>query len=393
MTTFQELETQFTSGVYGKRNLTLVRGQGSRLWDDQNREYIDCASGISVANIGHCHPAVVQAITAQAQTLLTCSEAFYNDRRAQLLQKLTRVAPRHLQRVFLCNSGTEANEAAIKFARASTGRTGLISTKRSFHGRSMGALSLTGTPKYQEPFLPLLPDVTQVAYEKLDELAEAMNENTAAVFVEVVQGEGGVRPASQEYLQGVQALCRQHGALLVVDEIQTGLGRTGKWFASEHSQIQPDIITLAKSLGGGFPIGAVLMTQAIADKLEPGMHGSTFGGNPLACAAAIATLEVLEEENLPQRAAILGQIAFETFTQAKLPIVREVRGLGLMVGLELKQKVAPYLDALQEKGVIALNAGPTTLRLLPPLIISEEDWRAALAIVLETLASNLNAKS
>jgi acetylornithine/LysW-gamma-L-lysine aminotransferase len=372
-TDYQAIESQYTSGTYTKRNLTLVRGAGATVWDDQGNAYIDCIAGISVANIGHCHPTVAAAIAEQAQTLMTCPEIFYNDRRAELLQALVSIAPTGLNRAFLCNSGTEAVEAALKFARLATGRTQLISTMRSFHGRSMGALSLTGTPKYQEPFAPLVPDVVQIPYNKLAALAEALTPNTAAVILEVVQGEGGVRPGTAAYLLGAQQLCRDNGTLLIVDEIQTAFGRTGKMFACEHIGLQPDMLCLAKALGGGFPIGATLLNERVTN-LKGGLHGSTFGGNPLAAAAALATLQVLRTESLVSRAAKMGEYVFERLAELNSPIVREVRGMGLMIGIELKSnKAGLFLEPLQQRQILALLAGPNTLRLLPPLNITKTE--------------------
>ena len=385
---WQNLEAAHTSGVYSKRPLTIVRGAGAHVWDDAGNMYIDCVGGQGAANLGHCHPAVVAAVQKQAGQLLSCPEIFHNDQRAQLLQRLVELAPPGIERAFLCNSGTEAVEAAYKFARASTGRPAVISAKRSFHGRTMGALSLTGQDKYREPFEPLLAGVTHVTYNDVDALAAALTNQTAAVILEVVQGEGGVRPADPQYLLAAQRLCHEHGALLIIDEVQTGIGRTGRIFACEHSGVQPDLLCSAKSLAGGIPIGAVLIGSRVG-ALPTGLHGSTFGGNPLACAAALAALHALQFEQLPQRAERLGSALMQTLRAADLPGVREVRGLGLLIGLELKSKVTPVLQALQARGVLALPAGNTVLRLLPPLVISEEDLGCVQHAVVEVLRSNL----
>lgn len=384
---WQNLEAAHTSGVYSKRPLTIVRGAGAHVWDDAGNMYIDCVGGQGAANLGHCHPAVVAAVQKQAGQLLSCPEIFHNDQRAQLLQRLVELAPPGIERAFLCNSGTEAVEAAYKFARASTGRPAVISAKRSFHGRTMGALSLTGQDKYREPFEPLLAGVTHVTYNDVDALAAALTNQTAAVILEVVQGEGGVRPADPQYLLAAQRLCHEHGALLIIDEVQTGIGRTGRIFACEHSGVQPDLLCSAKSLAGGIPIGAVLIGSRVG-ALPTGLHGSTFGGNPLACAAALAALHALQFEQLPQRAERLGSDLMQTLRAANLPGVREVRGLGLLIGLELKSKVTPVLQALQARGVLALPAGNTVLRLLPPLVISEEDLGCVQHAVVEVLRSN-----
>ncbi|MBI3961694.1 MAG: aspartate aminotransferase family protein [Deinococcus sp.] len=368
-----ELESRFTSGVYPKRRLAIVRGQGAHLWDEQGREYIDCAAGIGVANVGHCHPRVVAALTQQAQTLITCPEIFYNNQRAELERRLIELAPQGLDRVFLCNSGTEAMETALKLARLATKRPNFVACMRGFHGRTMGALSATYKKEYREPFMPLLDGFSHVPFENLEALEQAVDERTAGVFIEVVQGEGGVRPASSQYLRGVEQLCRQRGTMLIVDEVQTGFGRTGKLFAVEHSGITPDFLCVAKALGGGVPIGAALFNSQKTGEIPKGVHGSTFGGNPLAAAAACAALDVIIGEDLSRRAQELGEYFMNQLRAIQSPLIREVRGLGLMVGIELKEKVQPYLEALMEKGVLALPAGPNVLRLLPPLVISKED--------------------
>jgi LysW-gamma-L-lysine/LysW-L-ornithine aminotransferase len=370
--TIQELESLHTSGLYTKRPIAIVRGEGARLWDSDGNEYIDCVGGQGAANLGHANPAVADAIAAQARTLISCPEMFYNDRRAEYMDRLIAVAPAGLQRVFLCNSGTEAVEAALKFARATTGRKEFVATMRGFHGRTMGALSATWEKKYREPFEPLVPGYRHVAYNDLAALDAAINDQTAAVILEVVQGEGGVRPGTPDFLRGAQKLCRERGALLILDEVQTGFARTGALFACEHYGLSPDLLCLAKSMAGGLPMGAVLVGERVG-ALPSQSHGSTFGGNPLASAAALATLDYIESERLAEHAAELG-----TWFQARLqriesPVVREVRGLGLMVGMELKQKVTPYLQALMAQGVLALPAGLTVMRFLPPLVIGQAD--------------------
>jgi acetylornithine/LysW-gamma-L-lysine aminotransferase len=371
-----ELESRYTSGFYPKRELVVVRGQGARVWDEQGREYIDCMSGHGVAIVGHCNPAVVEAICKQANTLITCAEVFYNDVRARLLERLISIAPQGLERAFLCNSGAEAIEAALKLARLSTGRPNIVAMMRSFHGRTFGALSATWEPEYREPFLPLVPGFSHVPYNKLDALRQAVDENTAAVIVEVVQGEGGVNPGSGEYLQGVRQVCDEKGALLIVDEVQTGFGRTGKLFACQHYDLKPDLMCLAKGIAGGVPMGAVLFGSKV-QHIKPGLHGSTFGGNPLACAAALAAIDYILANDLPAQAARKGAWALERLGRIQAPLIRQVRGLGLMIGIELRQRVTPYLRALMEEGVLALPAGKTVLRLLPPLVISDEDLAKA----------------
>src|SRR6266852_6532938 len=327
-----ELENTYTSGVYSKRPVVIERGSGAVLWDDQGREYLDCAAGHGVASIGHGRPEIAAALAAQAQRLITCPEIVYNDVRARLLERLARLTPQGLSRIFLCNSGTEAVEGALKFARVATGRTGIVATLRGFHGRTMGALSTTWEPHYREPFAPLVPGVSHVRYNDLAAAEAAINEQTAAVIIELVQGEGGVHIATQEYVDGLASLCRERGALLIVDEVQTGFGRTGRLFACNHYDLQPDILCLAKSIAGGIPMGAVCLGPRVmkSGHITSGIHGSTFGGNPLACAAALATLDILEREALPERAAALGALALERLSALRSPLIREVRGRGLL---------------------------------------------------------------
>jgi acetylornithine/LysW-gamma-L-lysine aminotransferase len=287
-------EKTFTSGAYPKREIALVRGKGVRIWDAEGREYIDCIAGHGVANVGHCHPTVTAAIQEQAATLVTASEAVYNDQRAALLAELTARTPGDLNRVFLCNSGAEAVEGAIKFARYFTGRPGIIAAMRGFHGRTMGALSATWNPKYREPFLPLVPGFGHVPYNDLEAVAKAVTSDTAAILIEVVQGEGGVRPADEDYLLGLRKLCDEREVLLVADEIQTGVGRTGRWFACDHVGLVPDLLCVGKALGGGVPMGAVVFRESLGT-MPVKTHGSTFGGNPLACAASRAVLRVMAD--------------------------------------------------------------------------------------------------
>jgi len=381
-----DIENRHTSGVYLKQTLTIVRGQGASLFDMDGVEYLDCSSGHGVANIGHAHPKVAEAIYRQASTLTTLFETFPNDQRAMLMKKIASLVPR-LDRVFFCNSGTEAVEAALKFARISTGRKNFIATMRAFHGRTFGSLSATFNKKYRDGFEPLLPGVSHLAYNNTEALEKAVNEETAAVILEVVQGEGGVYPASLEYVQAARRICDERGVFLIVDEIQTGFGRTGRMFAVQHFDVTPDLLTCAKSLGGGVPMGAVLIGPNVKN-LTPGVHSSTFGGNPLACAAANAALDVIMKEDLPGHSVAKGAYLMERLKQIQSPYIREVRGLGLMVGIEMKQKVAPYIKALQEKKIIALNAGMTVIRLLPPLVISYEQLDHLPDMLAEVLATD-----
>lgn len=379
------IEDRHTSGAYPKRPLRIVRGQGWTVWDDSGRAYIDATSGQGVALLGHCHPAVSHAVTEQAQTLITCPEIFYNDRRAELYTLLAEILPGDLRRFFLCSSGAEAAEGALKAARLFTGRKGIVAAKRGFHGRTTGALSLTWNEKYRDPFLSWLPKTTHMSFNDLDSAHQLISRETAAVVIEVIQGEGGVHPAEEVYLQGLRQLCDETGALLIIDEIQTGLGRTGDWFAFQRAGILPDIVMLGKGIAGGLPMGAVCWRESLG-QLPTGSHGSTFGGNPLACAAALATLKTLRDENLPGEAYEKGQWLLKELQARNLAGVREIRGRGLMIGLELRGRVTPVLKRLQEKGVLALPAGLNVLRLLPPLIIDEEALRSTAEAVETALA-------
>ena len=384
-----EIEGRHTSGLYGKQPLIFVRGQGAVLWDIDGNAYLDCTSGHGVANLGHAHPKVAAAIAEQASRLITLFETFYNDQRAALMEKITALMP-GMERVFFCNSGSEAVEAAIKFARLSTGRSGIVAMMRAFHGRTFGALSATFNKRYRQGFEPLVPGFSHVPFNNIEALEKAVTDETAAVLLEVVQGEGGVYVADPAYVQAARRLCDERRSLLIIDEVQTGFGRTGKMFAVQHTGITPDLLCAAKSLAGGLPMGAVLIGPAVG-QLPVGAHASTFGGNPLACAAALAALQVIEEEDLPAQAAARGAYLMDKLRQIDSPLIREVRGVGLMVGIELKQKVTPYLKALQERHILALNAGMTVIRLLPPLVITNEQIDHLVANLAEVLALDLKA--
>ncbi len=365
----QTIESRYTSGVYPKRDLVLVRGEGVYVWDEKGRRYLDATGGQGVALLGHNPPAVQAALAEQMGRLMVCPEIFYNDRRAQLLEALQDVLPGgRAWRIFLCNSGAEAVEATIKFARWRTGRPEIVAARRAFHGRTMGALSATWNPAYRQPFEPLVPGFRHVPFNDIAALEAAVGPQTAAVLLEPVQGEGGVWPADPAFLQAARALCNRHGALLIFDEVQTGFGRTGKWFAAEHYGVLPDLIAMGKGMAGGFPIGAAAF-PADWGPLPTGAHGSTFGGNPMACAAALAVMETLHREQLIERAARLGAQFQERLRRIRSPLVREIRGLGLMIGVALRIRATPILRRMMAEGVLALPAGPDVVRFLPPLII------------------------
>jgi len=383
-------EDRYGTNIFPKRDVAIVRGHGALLYGSDGKEYIDLGASYGVGNVGHCHPRVIAAIKAQSERLLYVSPTFYNDMRAGVSERLARLAPPGLDRVYLCNSGTEAVESAIKFARKHTGRPKIISCMRSFHGRTLGALSATYNKKYREGFEPLVPGFEFVPFGDLEAMKKAVTDKTAAVIVEPVQGEGGIFPAPDGYLKGVRDICTDSKTIFVADEIQTGLGRTGMMFAVEHWDVTPDIVTIAKSLASGLPLAAMITHEEFCD-LEKGSHGSTFGGSPICCAAALATLDVIVDENLPERAELLGEHAtdrLEAFAGSdKGSVIREIRGLGLMIGIELKKKAGPYLDSILGHGAIALPAGTTVIRLLPPLVISEPQLDKGLGIIEEVLAN------
>lgn len=371
MTDFIELEKTHEFDVYPKRDLVLVRGQGAKVWDSNGKEYIDCIAGHGVANVGHCNEKVAAAIAAQAQQLISCSMTLYNDTRARFLEKLLSVAPQSLKRAFLCNSGTEAVEAAIKFARFTTKRKEFISAMRGFHGRTLGSTTATFNPEYRKEFEPLVPGFKYAAFNNFDKLKENVTDDTAGIILEIVQGEGGVHPGTRDYFTKVRGLCDEKNILLIIDEVQTGFCRTGKMFACEHFDLQPDILCLAKGIAGGVPMGAVVCSEKVQPPM--GKHGSTFGGNPLACAAGIAAIDFMVENKLADQARDKGEYFIGKLSQHKFANVREIRHLGLMVGMELKEKGQPYLVKLMEHGVLAMPAGATVLRFLPPLTITKEE--------------------
>ena len=367
----QRLERDLQPPLYAKREIALVRGEGAYLFDSEGQRYLDAMSNYGVAILGHADPAYADALADQLRTLTTGHQSFYSDVRAALLEALAGIAPAGLSRFFLSNSGAEAIEAALKFARVATGRTKIVAAKRAYHGRTLGALAATADPKYRTPFAPLALEVTHVPFDDADALANAVDATTAAVILEPIQGEGGVYPASDAYLRAARDVATERGALLIADEVQTGF-RTGAPFAIDHAGVAPDVLATAKGLANGFPIGLTMATEAVASALPAGTHGTTFGGNPLACRAALSTLAILRERDLYARSAALGAEIVARVEGLGSPKIRQVRGRGFMVGIELKERVTPTLRALQGRSVLALPAGPTTLRLLPPLV-----WEAA----------------
>lgn len=369
-----DVEEKLMANVYSKRERVITRGRGALVWDINDRKYIDCTGSYGVSIVGHCHPTIVEAVKKQVETLISCHASFYNDVRSELLQKIVSIAPKGLNKVFLSNSGSEAVECAIKTARKFSGKPEIIAMVGAFHGKTMGALSATWKQKYRGPFQPLVPGFKHVPPNNLERMKEAITEKTAAILVEPILGEGGVRMPSDGFLPGLREICDKTGVLLIFDEVQTGFGRTGKVFACEHWGVFPDVLCLAKSVAGGLPMGATFAKEEIMASLHRGEHSSTFSGNPLVCAAASAAIDVLVEEKLPQRAATLGKY-FMTGLEAlheKYNIVREVRGLGLMVGMENRFDVYNIIVACMDRGVLVLDAGRNVLRFLPPLVIKKE---------------------
>ncbi len=364
---------------YRRQPVLLVRGSGSRLWDSAGKEYLDFGAGIASSNLGHSHPKVVAAIKDQADKLIHVSNLYYTEPQLELAELLVKNSA--LDQVFFCNSGTEANEAALKLARKYSrdkGKGGyeIISARNSFHGRTFGGLSATGQDKFWKGFEPLLPGFKFVDFGNLEQLKALVSKDTCAVLLEVVQGEGGVWPAPPGYLAGVRKICDENGALLMLDEVQTGMGRLGKLFGYEWAGVQPDVITLAKALGNGVPIGAMLARKDVAEVLQPGTHASTFGGNPLATAAALATLSVILQEKLPARAEKVGRYFAEKLDQLKEShaAVKEIRAVGLMLAAELKvAKCERVIDRMREQGFILNLTQGNVLRFLPALIIEEKE--------------------
>jgi acetylornithine aminotransferase/acetylornithine/N-succinyldiaminopimelate aminotransferase len=385
--TLLEWSNRYLMANYARVPLCLVRGEGVRVWDTDGKEYLDFVGGIAVDALGHCHPKIVGAIREQATTLLQVSNLYQIPSQIHLAKLLCDHS--FADRAFFCNSGTEANEAAIKLARKyakdtfSTDRVDIITMRGAFHGRTMGALSATPTEKYQHGFEPLLPGFKYVPFGDLRAAERAVDNRTAAILVEPIQGEGGVNVAPDGYLAGLRRLCDESGALLMFDEIQTGMGRTGRLWAHEHWGVAPDVMTLAKALASGIPIGAMLAKEHCARALAAGTHGTTFGGNPFATTVGVATVTTMLEDKLPERADRVGGHLFERLRAVaqRTPAVKVVRGKGLLVGVELDRPAGPVVTACREQGLLVLTAGDTVLRMTPPLVVQEADVDRAVDIV------------
>ena len=368
-------EDDFMGNIYQRFPVTVERGLGSHVWDVNEKEYIDCMGGYGVALVGHCNPRVVKALKAQLEKIITVHSSLYNKTREEFLENLIKIAPKGLTQVHLNNSGTEAVEAAIKFARKFTGKSGMIAMNGSYHGKSFGSLSLTFNPKYRKSFEPLVEKVSFCSFGDIEALRSTVNSETGFVIIEPIQGESGIHVAPDGFLQDVRKLCNEKGILLIFDEIQSGLGRTGKMWAGQHWDTSPDIMCLAKGIAGGVPMGATLVRPDILASISKGEHSSTFGGNPLSCAAGIATIQALTQDGLVENAVKMGkklQDGLEALKK-KYKIIREIRGKGLMIGVEMKFEVKDILLDGIANGLLLLYSGRNILRLLPPLVISESD--------------------
>lgn len=388
MAHLQELDGQYYLQVYRRQPLTLARGKGARVWDTDGREYIDALAGIAVNSVGHCHPKVVEAIQKQAETLIHISNIYTSEPQIMLAEKLAGLTG--LDKVFFCNSGAEAVEGAFKLARKyahSKGRGGtIISMDGCFHGRTLATIA-AGKEKYQKGFEPIPAGFVRIPFNDIDVLRSTISDDTAAIIFETIQGEGGIRPADADYMRQVRQLCDETGIVLILDEIQCGVGRTGKFFAYEHYGIVPDIVTVAKALGGGMPIGAFAVRQAVADAITFGEHGTTFGGNPLACATALATIGAVETEEMAAAAARKGVHTMQRLKEAaqEIPAILDVRGMGLMIGVELAFEGKDVVAAMREKGVLSNVTAETVMRIVPPLVISDEELDTVIDVLIESI--------
>jgi acetylornithine/LysW-gamma-L-lysine aminotransferase len=390
-----ETENRLLANVFSKKPVVLTRGKGALVWDMNGKEYVDCSSSYGVAALGHCHPKIVEAIRAQSEELITCHSCYYNDKRAEFIDKLLKITPSGLNKAFLSNSGAESVECALKLARKATGKTEIIALMGGYHGKTMGALSATWDKKYREPFMPLIPDVKHVSPESPAKLAEAITEKTAAVIMEPIRGEGGIRLLPAGYLREVREICDRRGILLIFDEVQTSFGRTGKLFACENWDVTPDIMCLAKPFAGGLPIGITVAKDTIMSSFKIGEHSTTFSGSPLVCAAGCAAIDVLLEEKLADKAAVNGKY-FKTQLEGlaeKHKIVKEVRGLGLMLGMELRYDVYGVIKKTLDKGVLVIDAGRTVVRLLPPLVITKPQIDRAITALDQALEEEENERA
>ena len=382
-------EDKFLGNLYQRFPVTVEKGLGAHVWDTNGKEYIDCMGGYGVALLGHQNKRVTDALKSQLDKIITVHSSLYNKTREEFLENLFKVAPKKLSQVHLNNSGAEAIEAAMKFARKFTGKPEMVAMNGSYHGKSLGALSITFNPKYRKSFKPLVEKVSFSPFGDIEKLRETVNDQTAFVILEPIQGESGIHVAPDGFLQDVRKLCDEKGILLIFDEIQAGLGRTGKMWAHQHWETEPDILCLAKGIAGGVPMGATLVRPDVLACISKGEHSSTFGGNPLSCAAGTATMQALTQDKIVENSANMGKLFREGLEQLKEKhsVIREVRGKGLMIGVELKFEVRDILMEGIEKGLLLLYSGRNILRLLPPLVITQEDVTKSLEI-LDVLFTN-----
>ncbi len=385
---FMKAEEELVMRYYNKKDLVIVKGFMQYVWDANGRKYLDVHTGFGVAFLGHRHPHIVNAVKAQLEKILTVPMTFYNDVRGEFLREFSRILPPGFGKVVLQNSGAEAVEVALKIARKYTKRAEFLAFSNSFHGRTMGALSVTGNEKYRRPFEPLPYRVRFAPFNATHMLDKLVTEDLAAVIVEPIQGEGGVNPATEEFMRALRQVTRERNVLLIIDEVQTGFGRTGAIWAFQHYGIEPDIFTAGKAVGGGLPIGITIVRRELGDVFEPGEHGSTFGGNPLVMAAAKAAVEVLLNEDVPEQARRKGEKLKKVLEEelSGISVVLRVKGKGLMLGVELRKKADAYVDRLISEGILASTAGGTTVRLLPPYCINEDDINMIVASLKRVLS-------
>ena len=381
-----ESEESFVGDLYQRFPVTISKGKGCKVWDTNNKEYLDCMGGYGVALVGHCNDRVIKAITTQARELITCHMSVYNNVRLNFLEKFSKIAPINLQKTFFTNSGTESVEAALKFSRKYTGKPGVLALNGSYHGKTFGSLSVTYNEKYRKSFLPLLDNIQFIPYSESNTISEIVtktNNKIGTVIVEPIQGETGIIMPPPDFLKDIRNICNENDLVLIFDEIQSGLGRTGKMWAGQHWNVEPDIMCLAKGIAGGVPMGLTVMRSEILDCLKVGEHSSTFAGNPLACAAGSATIDSLIEDKLVSNSESMGRIFKSGLLEIKekYKIVREVRGLGMMLGVEMRFDVKDILLDGIKNGILLLYSGRNILRLLPPIVMKEEEVNKSLELI------------
>ena len=388
-------ENRYLANVFSKKPIVLTSGKGAILWDINGKEYVDCASSYGVAALGHCHPRVVEAVKKQAEKLITCHSCYYNDTRAEFIKKLVNITPKGLDKAFLSNSGAESVECAIKLARKATGKSEIIGVMGAYHGKTMGALSLTWDKKYREPFMPLIPDMKHIPPDNVSKLREAITDKTAAVIMEPIRGEGGIRVPPDGYLQDVKEICTKRGILLIFDEVQTSFGRTGKLFACQNWDVTPDVMCLSKPFAGGLPIGITIAREDLMSSFKVGELSTTYSGSPIVMAAGCAAIDVLVEEKLADKAALNGKYfkAQLEDLMVKHKTIKEIRGLGLMIGMELRCDVYNVIQKILGKGVLVIDAGRTVVRMLPPIVINKPQIDRVITVLNEALGEDENERA